>query len=246
MDLPIANLIIDIGSLFVLLLIILGIGYRIRKGSLHHFFLWKVFRERTKKSNASSQTTQSFFTVLFREVFAFRVLGTCSKLKRAAHLAIFWGFVSLAISTTLAFFTNPTNLVLPLYNPVKIFGNLGGALVVVGFLAMFYVRYREKAPIWRLTRSDMFLLTLFLAVVTGFITQQTVYSSLSSYWVSSSFWIHMAFVITLLATAPFTKFFHAVSKPISLLYEEIDRRRGDVEPLLPAAQSTSPNTDSKK
>ncbi len=230
MNLPIANQLIDLGALIVLVLVILGIIYRSKGGSLHHFFPWQIFSKRAKEGEP--QVARSFFTVLFREVFVFRVLGTCSKVKRFSHLAIFWGFVFLGISTTLAFFTNPTNAVLPIYNPVKLFGNVGGALVFAGFVGMFYVRYREQAPIWRLTRSDVFLVTLFLAVVTGFITQQTIYSSLGPDWVSSSFWIHMAFVIMLLATAPFTKFFHAISKPFSLLYEEIDRRSG-AEPFLP-------------
>lgn len=230
MNLPVENLVIDIGGLLILVLVIVGVLYRANQNALHHFFHWKIFSK--PKSNSKAK---SFFSVLFREVFAFSVLGTCNKIKRLSHLAIFWGFVSLAISTTLAYLTNPSDLVLPLYYPVKIFGNGGGILVVIGFIGMFYVRSRESAPIWRLTRSDLFLLILFLAVVTGFITQQTIYSSLGSYWVSSSFWVHMVFVVLLLTTAPFTKFFHAISKPVSLLYQEIERKSGS-EALLPEGQ----------
>jgi nitrate reductase gamma subunit len=241
MNLPIANQLIDIGGVIVLLVVIFGIAYKLNGGSLHHFFHWQIFSKRRKEKindSESSTVVPSFFTILVREVFAFQNLGTCSKTKRFSHFAIFWGFVFLAISTTLAFLTNPTNIVLPLYNPVKIFGNAGGALVVAGFVGMFYIRYREEAPIWRLTRSDLFLMTLFLAVVTGFVTQQTIYSSMGSDWVSSTFWIHMVFVIMLLATAPFTKFFHAISKPVSLLYQEMERRIG-AEPLLPASTTAS-------
>lgn len=229
MNLPVENLVIDIGGLLILLFVILGILYRVNKSALHHFFHWKIFSQAKSDSKATS-----FFSVLLNEVFTFRVLQTCSRTKRLSHIAIFWGFVFLAISTTLAFLTNPTDLILPLYNPVKIFGNSGGILVVIGFIGMFYIRSREKVPIWRLNRSDLFLLTLFLAAVTGFITQQSIYSSLGSYWVSASFWIHMVFVVMLLATAPFTKFFHAISKPVSLLYQEIEKRSGE-EPLLPQA-----------
>lgn len=241
MDLPIANVLIDVGGLIVFLFVIGGIAYRVKKGTLHHFFHWKVFEKPNRKDNASNQVSSSAFSVLFRDIFAFRVLDTCDKMKRISHIAIFWGFLFLAISTTLAFLTNPNNVVLPLYNPVKVFGNVGGALVVAGFIGMFYVRYREQDAIWRLTRSDMFLMTLFFAVVTGFITQQTIYSGLSSEWVSYSFWIHMALVVLLLATAPFTKFYHAVSKPFYLLYEEMDNR-GRAEPNLPEPVSNSKNS----
>jgi len=244
LNIPIPNEVIDAGSLIVLAAIIIGIAYKSNRGSFHRFYFWQVFSKEDEARNnegkkSSSHLVSSFFTILFREVFAFRVLGTCSKTKRVSHLAIFWGFVFLGISTTLAFLTNPTNLVLPLYNPVKLFGNFGGALVVIGFLGMFYVRSREGAPAWRLTRSDVFLITLFLATITGFVTQQTIYSSLGSLWISSTFWIHMLFVVTLLATAPFTKFFHALAKPISLLHEEADKRSG-VEQLLPSHVSEVP------
>jgi nitrate reductase gamma subunit len=232
MDLPIANILIDVGGLILLLLVLAGIAYRIKKGTLRHFFHWKVFERPNGKEEHSNQVAYGALSVLFREAFVFKVLGTCDRLKRASHILVFWGFVFLAISTTLAFLTNPNNVVLPLYNPVKVFGNAGGALVIAGFVGMFYVRYRERAPIWRLTRSDLFLLTLFLAVVTGFVTQQTIYSGFASIWVAYSFWIHMVLVVLLLATAPFTKFYHAVSKPFYLLYEEMDKR-GKVEQNLP-------------
>ncbi len=235
MDLPIANVWIDLGSIVVVAFIAVGLIYKIRGGSMHHFDRWEVIRGPTGAIGAklsSGVVLKSFSTVLFRDVFTTKVLDTCSRLKRVSHLALFWGFVFLAISTTLAFLTNPTNLVLPLTDPVKIFGNAGGVLVAIGFVAMFYVRYREEVPIWRVTRSDVFMLTLFLTVVTGFVTQQAVYATAGPLWVSDTFWLHMAFVIVLLATAPFTKFYHVVSKPVSILYEEADKMLGR-EPVLP-------------
>ena len=237
MDLPVANEFIDLGSIVVLAVVVAGVLYKIRGGSLYHFDRWRVLdapRSLLEAGAPAGVALRSFFVVLFRDVFTTKVLGTCSRMKRASHLALFWGFVFLAISTTLAFITNPTNVVLPLTNPVKIFGNAGGILVVIGFIFMFFVRYREQAPVWRLTRSDVFMTTLFLTVVTGFVTQQAVYSASESFWVSDTFWLHMAFVIVLLATAPFTKFFHAVSKPVSILQDEVDLRMGR-EPALPAS-----------
>ena len=249
MDLPVANIVIDTGRLVDLIVVVAGELQRERRGSLNHFFHWQIFassRVRNSQRNMVPKENKgvgsSIFNVLFRDVFTTRVLATCSKTKRYSHLALFWGFVFLAVSTTLAFLTNPHDVILPLYNPVKIFGNAGGVLVLGGFIGMFYVRYRERLPIWRLNRSDMFLMTLFLTVVTGFITQQMIYSSTGSFWVSNAFWVHMILVVLLLATAPFTKFFHALSKPVSMLYDEIDRRSGR-EPLLPVGALVE---DSKK
>ncbi|MDG6899026.1 MAG: hypothetical protein JRN12_02695 [Nitrososphaerota archaeon] len=234
MNLPVSNELIDLGSVVVLVFIVGGALYKVRGGSLHHFNRWSL-----KATNGIAQSTtplkttlNAFLTVLFRDVFATRVLDNCNRIKRIAHLALFWGFVFLGVSTTLAFITNPTDVILPLTDPVKLFGNAGGILVVAGFVSMFYVRYREKAPIWRLTRSDVFMVTLFLTVITGFVTQEAIYSTSGSGWVSGTFWLHMVFVTTLLATAPFTKFFHAISKPVSIFREEVDGRTGK-EPVLP-------------
>lgn len=237
MNLPVTNEVIDLGSIVVLAVVVAGVAYKISGGSLHHFDRFQVLKAPANVVEAAGPAgvaLKSFAIVLFRDVFTTKVLGTCSRLKRASHLALFWGFVFLAISTTLAFITDPTDAVLPLTDPVKIFGNAGGILVVAGFIFMFYVRYREQAPIWRLTRSDVFMTTLFLTVVTGFVTQQAVYSAGGSSWVSDTFWLHMAFVIVLLATAPFTKFFHAIAKPVSIMHDEVDLRLGR-EPVLPAA-----------
>lgn len=239
MNLPVTNELIDLGSVVVLVLVVAGVIYRVRRGTMHRFDRWQVVRGPADSQDGRPPTGMlltGFFVVLFRDVFTTKVLDTCSRLKRASHLALFWGFVFLAVSTTLAFLTNPTNAVLPLADPVKVFGNLGGILVAVGFVFMFYVRYREEAPIWRLTRSDVFMLTLFLTVVTGFVTQQAVYSSGDASWVSGTFWLHMAFVVVLLATAPFTKFYHALSKPVSILQDELDGRLGR-EPVLPGGMA---------
>lgn len=245
MDLPVANELIDIGSIVVLAFVAAGVIYRIRGGSFHHFDRWRVKTPSgiVEATISSGVALRSFFVVLFRDALATTVLDTCSRLKRVSHLAIFWGFVCLAISTTLAFVTNPTNAILPLTHPVKLFGNAGGILVGVGFVMMFYVRYREQAPIWRLTRSDVFMVTLFLTIITGFVTQQAIYSEAGPFWVSDTFWIHMVFVVVLLATAPFTKFFHALSKPIAILHEEIDGKVGK-EPVLPSLSTNLKESES--
>jgi len=232
MNLPVSNWLIDLGGIAVLALIVAGLVYRVRGGAFHHFYRWQPI-DQIERPTATSGVVRSLFVVFFRDVLTARVLKSCSRTKRLSHLGVFWGFVFLGVSTVLAFVTNPTNLVLPFWNPVKVFGNVGGALVLVGFAGMFCVRYREHAPVWRLTRSDLFLMILFLAVVTGFITQQAVYSAGEVIWVSATFWIHMVFVVGLLATAPFTKFFHAVTKPISLFQDELDMNAGR-EPLLPS------------
>ena len=43
----------------------------------------------------------------------------CSRVRWFAHLAMFWGFVGLAVTTTLDAIVNPTAAPLPLVSPVR-------------------------------------------------------------------------------------------------------------------------------
>lgn len=239
MNLPVSNQFVDIGGLVLAIIIALGLLVKIRQGVLHRFFFMNMFasmkssfgKSGDKKDSRSSGLFQSIVSVFFLDVLTARPLQTCNKTKRVSHIFVFWGFVFTGISTILAYLMNPNDLILPLSHPVKIFGNAGGVLLVAGFLGMFYIRYQENGSTWSLTKADYFLVTLFLTVITGFITQQMVYSFNTDLTVDVAFWIHMVFIVLLLATAPFTKFGHAVYKPVWLLYDQLNAKTE--ERLLP-------------
>ena len=235
MNLPVSNSLIDLAGMVLLGIVLVGLAMKASGGMFHRFPNWRISNGGPAKGGG---TVSAFFSVLFNDVFAASVLGTCSKAKRASHLLIFWGFVFTGISTVLAYLTNPQNLVLDLTDPVKLFGNAGGILILLGFFAMFYVRYNEHLGAWHVAKADYFIITLFLAVVTGFITQQAVYSYPTADVVAATFWVHMVLVVLLLATAPFTKFGHALFKPVWRLYDNSSDRRGE-EDLFPAPAKTS-------
>ena len=238
MNLPVSNAVIDIAGFVLLGVVLVGLAVKASDGMLRRFPNWRIPPSGGAARASGGGTGSAFFSVLFTEVFATSVLGTCNRAKQAAHLLIFWGFVFTGISTILAWATNPQNLVLDITNPVKLFGNAVGILILFGFAAMFYVRYNEKIGMWHITRGDYFILALFFSVVTGFITQQAVYSYPTADVIAATFWIHMALVILLIATAPFTKFGHALFKPVWLLYDKASDNRGE-EDLTPAPSKTN-------
>lgn len=227
MGLPVPNSLIDLAGFVLLGVVLVGLFVRYSDGMFRRFPGWRL----TKGGGGGG--VAAFFDVLVKQAFAAGVLDTCSRAKRASHLLVFWGFVFTGISTILAWLTNPQNLVLPLGAPVKLFGNLGGALMLVGIAAMFYVRYNEQKGAWHIAKGDYFILVLFFTVVTGFVTQQAVYSFPTADVVAATFWVHMFLVVLLVATAPFTKFGHALFKPVWLLYDNASERRGE-ETLFPA------------
>lgn len=221
---------IDIGALVILTIIIVGIvrGVRTRTLQFPRKEIKTLMRKRPENSEGTitrSDWLKSLASVLLLDVGTSRTLRTCHKAKWASHVSIFWGFVFTAIATTLAFFLKPEGMILPLTHPIKIFGNLGGILIVVGCAAMFAVRYQESGSAWHLNRSDFFLIALFSAAVSGFAIQQAIYAfGRSGLTTSAVYWIHIALIVLLLATSPFTKFIHALYKPSWTLYDDLERK----------------------
>jgi len=219
---------IDIGAIIVLTVVIIGLLAATTSGRLQ-----LPFRRRVESlgkvgggvKGTASERLAGVISVLLLDVTTARVLKTCDRRKQAFHLLIFWGFVSTAIATTLAFFMKPEGAILPLSHPVKIFGNLGGVLLVVGCVGMFFIRYQESGSPWHLTRADFFLITLFLSAVAGFGIQQAIYTFGRTELITSvAYWTHIAMVSLLFLTAPFSKFVHAIYKPSWILRDQLDQK----------------------
>ncbi len=215
---------IDAGGIVLLAFILTLMVWRIWSGALGFPQLRAI--SRTGATGGSDPRRRgllsSLISVLLLDVGTSRPLETCSRVKRSSHVLIFWGFVFDGIATTLAYFMKPEGAVLPLDHPVKLFGNAGGILLVVGCAAMFSVRFQESGSIWDLHRSDYFLIALMLTPLSGFLVESSIYITGRDAMATPFFyWGHMAIIVALLATAPYTKFTHAFYKPSWILYERV-------------------------
>jgi len=217
---------IDAGALATIILVVVGVLRRLKAGEFPIRAL-QVLRKTADGARLvkCGDILKSYLTVLFLDVTTTRVLRTCRTAKWLAHILIFWGFISLIISTTLAYFMKPEGTILSLTHPVKVSGNIGGALLILGAVAMFFIRYQQSGDPLSLTRADFFLLALLLTGLTGFGIELSIYTfgrvgSIST----ASYWIHMVLVITLLVTAPYSKFIHALYKPSWLVYDNVERK----------------------
>ncbi|MDV3293826.1 MAG: hypothetical protein LYZ70_06110 [Nitrososphaerales archaeon] len=228
--------VIDIGGLLLLAFVTAAMVWRIRSGSIDFPRLGKARAAAADGATAKPRFLTQAISVLLLDVGASRPLRTCRTAKWSSHILIFWGFVFTVVATTLAVFMKPEGAVLPLDHPVKLFGNAGGVLLVVGCSAMFYARYQESGSVWHLSRSDYFLVALLFTAASGFLTEDAIYafgrvSSITPF----VYWTHMAIIVALLATAPYTKFTHAFYKPTWLLYQRLTG-----EPVLPGVESPYP------
>jgi len=177
----------------------------------------KLLRE--KPPIGAGSAIAYFFKTLFADVLAMKILkceygkseGEVVKTrtaKRAAKLLMVWGFVFAGISTTLAFFTFPHNMiVLDLHHPARIFGMVGGVLMVVGALIWLSVRYKEVnyRGIWDWLGADYLPFMVLLLGVSGLVLQAAIYV-----------WAHNPADLAASAFLWFAVHFHAI--PVALFF----------------------------
>lgn len=137
-----------------------------------------------------------------------------------AHRLTFAGFVLLTLATLgRAIYEKLLGLEkgLPLTDPVKLIGNVGGLLVLVGCGLTIYIRLAKERRYGRGTYFDWsFVGALVLASVTGLLTQWARFAGVTpaAYWI---YVVHLAFVFALLVYAPYSKFAHAAYRALAMV-----------------------------
>jgi nitrate reductase gamma subunit len=122
---------------------------------------------------------------------------------------------------------------MPLSNPVRILGNLGGAMLLIGLLLVVYQVGvdRDKREV-TLAADYFFIGLLLLASITGFLAEITSeFDALT--WIYGVYVIHLLSSAALLILAPFTRFIHAFGRPVIRLaerYLEALTQQGIVKP----------------
>lgn len=148
--------------------------------------------------------------------------GKCGvgKLRYYAHLAMVCGFTLLLLATTgraAYHFLAGREEAPPLTDPVKVAGNLGAILLIVGVALIIYGRLSRRTNIGRASYFDWFFIAvLALAAITGSLTQlaRLTQTGVFAYWMYLS---HLLFVFLLLAYAPYSKFAHLLYRAVAMM-----------------------------
>jgi len=139
--------------------------------------------------------------------------------KWLSHSLVMWGFVLLGVSTTLNWIYDPKGYPLSIWHSVRLIGNTGGVLLIVG-LGIIVLRFTSD-NVKRDCGSAggyLFAFLLVMAGVTGFASEFA--SELNAVEIVYQVYVlHLLFCAALLATAPFTKFVHAIGRPLLRLSE---------------------------
>jgi len=134
-----------------------------------------------------------------------------------AHMALFWGFVGLAVATTVDFVIGLGKVPLYPVPPQRMLGILSGIAFTAGAGYYLLKRFKKDERHVKLSHlSDwIFVVLMLLAGVSGLLLTLSMYedSGVAAY---SLYAIHLVVVFDLILLAPFTKFAHAVYRPLAI------------------------------
>jgi quinone-modifying oxidoreductase, subunit QmoC len=172
---------------------------------------------------------------------------TTSDVRRGSHLAMFYGFLGLMAATTgAALYTeifpilgiewHNNQLSLPIWDPVKIVGNVGGIALLIGLAQTLSTWCRRPQTASRATYADWFFPgSLALAAVTGFLTEILRFSGVRMAY--PVYVVHLVCVFALFVLFPFSKFAHVIYHPAARTFGRQLRKRKPATTLARTASS---------
>ncbi len=132
------------------------------------------------------------------------------------HWTIMWGFIGLLLATSLDFmFKDPST---DIWWPSRILGTIAGLLMVYGSSMAIYYRIKKITKPYANSRlADwMFLGFLWLAGITGFWLEISVFLGANTLTNQVVFIIHTIISMQLVILFAFSKFAHAFYRPLAL------------------------------
>jgi ferredoxin len=145
------------------------------------------------------------------------------------HYCVMWGFIGLVLATVFDFlFKTPGDLV-PLWYPSRLLGTVAGLALVYGTSVTISRRLRgNDSTQSRLLSMDwLFLSLLFVVGLTGFVLELVVYVPSLAGIGYGFFLVHVVLAMELMVLFPFSKFAHALYRPLAYGLHRMSARRSN-------------------
>jgi ferredoxin len=146
------------------------------------------------------------------------------------HALIMWGFLGLLAATVLDYGLDlvglkPTGTPVPIWYPVRLLGTVAGLALVYGTTVAIIRRIRRSDRYASRSRASdwLFLALLWATGVSGFAIELALYLPDAPAWGYWVFLVHVAVAMELVLLAPFTKFAHAMYRPLALVFRALGR-----------------------
>lgn len=155
------------------------------------------------------------------EIMAHSRFGKCKdeSLRHWGHFLTLWGFVWLATVSTIEGFmmmfgslTTP----LPMTHPIKIFGNAGAVIILIGCLMLLGGRLSNADKKASSTYFDWFFIWTLTGIVATGILSEFLRLAQVGWLMFSIYFIHLILVFSLFLFAPYTKFAHLVYRTVAM------------------------------
>lgn len=164
-----------------------------------------------------------------KDVLTHAKLKICNENKNRyiSHLLTFWGFAGLFLVTVgvvvaaYVFDHYP----LPLWDPLKILGNVSTAAMLIGVTWIILERAGKDSSKEHSTGKDWgFIGVLYAVVITGLITEVARFANVApaAYYI---YFVHLVLVFTLLIYFPYSRFAHMVYRTVALAYSRYSGRQ---------------------
>jgi len=134
------------------------------------------------------------------------------------HWSIMWGFIGLLVATSLDFILKDPSTTI--WWPSRILGTLAGLLMIYGASLSIYYRLKKITRSYEDSRlADwLFLAFLWLAGITGFWIEISVTFNSTIFINQIVFAIHTVISMELVILFAFSKFAHALYRPVALFF----------------------------
>ena len=106
----------------------------------------------------------------------------------------------------------------PFWHPVKILGNVSGAVVIGALTVFLWRRIADARQAGKSTYSDwLFLAILLLTTLTGFGSQWLRLAEVRTL-AYPMYFVHLVFIFFLLVYIPYSKFAHLLYRSVAMVY----------------------------
>ena len=141
------------------------------------------------------------------------------------HALTIWGFLGLLTATILDWGlaligVKATGTPIPLWYPSRLIGTVAGIALLYG-VSMFVVnrmRQVNRAAQFSTASDWLLLVLLWITGATGFFIEVALYLPNAPAWGYWVFLFHVAVAMELMLLLPFTKFAHAMYRPVALFF----------------------------
>jgi len=210
------------------------------------FTMWSSGRRFWKMLGTSQARTGSFFGALigaFFDIATHKKFRSCDRgvfKRKWGHFLVMWGFVGAAITSGFAVvylyretvFFSWLNLQysypMPITHWVKWLGNISAVALVVGGLLLWLNRRNPGDKLVGVTTPfDRFFLWVVLTVIaTGVLTEVFRFIAAPPVLACAVYVIHLAIVLTLFLTLPYSKFAHILYRTLAMTHERLTAENG--------------------